>query len=68
MNLPTVPVATSRTVVATLATGLGMSKSGLFAHFRSKEQLQLEVLETATVRFQEAVIAPALRAPRGCRG
>jgi len=51
--------------LATLATGLGMSKSGLFAHFHSKEQLQLEVLETATVRFQEAVIAPALRASRG---
>ncbi|HEY0481201.1 MAG TPA: TetR/AcrR family transcriptional regulator [Kofleriaceae bacterium] len=51
--------------LSTLATGLGMSKSGLFAHFRSKEELQLQVLETATARFQEAVIAPAVKAPRG---
>jgi AcrR family transcriptional regulator len=51
--------------LATLATGLGMSKSGLFAHFRSKEELQLQVLQTATARFQDAVVVPALRAPRG---
>ncbi len=49
----------------TLATDLGMSKSGLFAHFRSKEELQLQVLETAAARFEASVIAPALRAPRG---
>lgn len=49
----------------TLATGLGMSKSGLFAHFRSKEELQLQVLATATARFEAAVIAPAVKAPRG---
>lgn len=49
----------------TLATDLGMSKSGLFAHFRSKEELQLQVLETAAARFEARVIAPALRAPRG---
>ncbi|HEX8108384.1 MAG TPA: TetR/AcrR family transcriptional regulator, partial [Kofleriaceae bacterium] len=49
----------------TLATDLGMSKSGLFAHFRSKEELQLQVLETAAARFAARVIAPALRAPRG---
>jgi AcrR family transcriptional regulator len=49
----------------TLATDLGMSKSGLFAHFRSKEELQLQVLETASARFEASVIAPALRVPRG---
>jgi AcrR family transcriptional regulator len=48
-----------------LATDLGMSKSGLFAHFKSKEELQLDVLRAAVDRFQEAVIKPALRAPRG---
>jgi AcrR family transcriptional regulator len=51
--------------LGTLATELGMSKSGLFAHFRSKEDLQIEVLEAASRRFTEAVVAPALKAPRG---
>jgi AcrR family transcriptional regulator len=42
-----------------------MSKSGLFAHFGSKEDLQLEVLRAASADFVEKVIAPALREPRG---
>lgn len=48
-----------------LAKATGMSKSGLFAHFDSKQELQLEVLETARVRFIDRVVAPALRQPRG---
>ncbi len=48
-----------------LATDLGLSKSGLFAHFGSKEELQLEVLRAATVRFTDRVIQPALQAERG---
>jgi len=48
-----------------LAKVAGMSKSGLFAHFESKEELQLEVLETARVRFIDWVVVPALRQPRG---
>jgi AcrR family transcriptional regulator len=48
-----------------LADAVGMSKSGLFAHFRSKEELQLQVLEAAVARFRERVVAPALAAPRG---
>jgi len=48
-----------------LAKEVNLSKSGLFAHFQSKEQLQLDVLETAVSRFIEKVIAPALREPRG---
>lgn len=48
-----------------LAKEVQLSKSGLFAHFQSKEQLQLDVLETAVARFIEMVIAPALREPRG---
>lgn len=51
--------------IGNLAEAAGMSKSGLFAHFRSKEELQLQVLETAVERFIETVVAPALRAPRG---
>ena len=48
-----------------LASDVGMSKSGLFAHFGSKEELQLDVLQAAAEKFAEAVIKPALAAPRG---
>ncbi len=48
-----------------LAAELGLSKSGLFAHFGSKEELQIAVLTAAAVRFQEVVVRPAIRAPRG---
>lgn len=51
--------------VGTLAADLGLSKSGLFAHFGSKEELQIEVLRAAAVRFEESVVRPALKAPRG---
>lgn len=42
-----------------LAKSLGMSKSGLFVHFRSKEELQLAVLDAARWRFVAEVIEPA---------
>jgi AcrR family transcriptional regulator len=48
-----------------LATELGVSKSGLFAHFHSKGELELEVLKAAQDRFIEAVLKPAFKAPRG---
>jgi AcrR family transcriptional regulator len=51
--------------IGRLADRNRMSKSGLFAHFRSKEGLQLDVLELAVARFREAVFTPALRADRG---
>jgi AcrR family transcriptional regulator len=51
--------------IGRLAEDLGMSKSGLFAHFRSKETLQVEVLRAARDRFVAAVVRPALAAPRG---
>ena len=51
--------------IGALATALGMSKSGVFAHFKSKEALQVAVLDDAADRFVEAVVRPALRAPRG---
>lgn len=42
-----------------LAESLQMSKSGLFAHFRSKEALQVEVVETAIARFKTEVMDPS---------
>jgi AcrR family transcriptional regulator len=48
-----------------LAQDVGMSKSGLFAHFRSKEALQLDVLNAAVGKFRQVVIIPALAEPRG---
>ena len=51
--------------IGTLAEQAQLSKSGLYAHFRSKEALQLEVLEHARTRFEDQVARPALRAPRG---
>jgi len=51
--------------IGRLADDLRMSKSGLFAHFRSKEELQIQVLRTAVERFIEMVVRPALAAPRG---
>lgn len=51
--------------IGTVALSAGMSKSGVFAHFGSKEQLQLALLESVGARFLEFVVAPALREPRG---
>jgi AcrR family transcriptional regulator len=51
--------------IGSLADEVGLSKSGLFAHFDSKETLQLQVLETAADRFIETVVIPALKEPRG---
>jgi AcrR family transcriptional regulator len=48
-----------------LASDVGMSKSGLFAHFESKEALQLDVLAAAAEKFTEVVVRPAFEAPRG---
>jgi AcrR family transcriptional regulator len=48
-----------------LADDLRLSKSGLFAHFRSKEALQVEVLEHAAARFTDEVVRPALQKRRG---
>jgi AcrR family transcriptional regulator len=51
--------------IGSLAARLDLSKSGLFAHFGSKEDLQLLTLKRAQVLFQECVFAPALEQPRG---
>lgn len=51
--------------IGTLATDVGMSKSGVFAHFGSREDLQLAVLDAAARRFTTRVLIPALSVPRG---
>lgn len=51
--------------IGSLAREIGMSKSGLYAHFESREELQLEVLKTAVDRFTAQVVLPAFQAPRG---
>ncbi len=51
--------------IGKLAGELGLSKSGLFAHFGSKEGLELEVLKAGAERFTEQVLRPAFTAPRG---
>lgn len=51
--------------IGTLADRAGMSKSGLYAHFSSKEDLQCRVLDTAAERFIAEVMTPAIREPRG---
>ena len=48
-----------------LASDLGMSKSGLFGHFGSKEELQLATIEEASKRFAGEVVEPALAEPEG---
>jgi AcrR family transcriptional regulator len=51
--------------IGTLAAHTGMSKSGLFRHFGSKEGLQVATLKAGVDRFTATVIRPALRAQRG---
>lgn len=51
--------------IGALALRTGMSKSGLFAHFGSKEELQLQVLAEARQRFIDSVALPALKKARG---
>lgn len=51
--------------IGALATELDLSKSGLFAHFQSKEALQLQVLDHGAAVFVENVVRPALSAARG---
>ena len=53
--------------IGTLAERTGLSKSGLFAHFGSKLELQMAALDEAARQFSEQVFLPALKAPRGVR-
>lgn len=58
-------VGLSGLTIGSLATRTRLSKSGLFAHFGSKEHLQLQVIEHTAERFTAEVVRPALRSPRG---
>lgn len=51
--------------IGELAKSVGMSKSGLFAHFRGIDSLQLAVLEAAVEKFVGTVMRPAFAKPRG---
>lgn len=51
--------------IGALAEVTGMSKSGVFAHFGSREELQISVILEYHRRFEEEVFTPALAAPRG---
>ena len=51
--------------IGRLAEELGMSKSGLFAHFGSKEDLQIATIEAASQRYITEIFTEALRQPRG---
>jgi AcrR family transcriptional regulator len=51
--------------IGRMAEDLDLSKSGLFAHFQSKEALQLQTLEAGAARFVDTVVKPGLKAPRG---
>ena len=51
--------------IGTLADATGMSKSGLFAHFGSREDLQLAVLDHGAKQYGEMVLMPALKIDRG---
>jgi AcrR family transcriptional regulator len=51
--------------IGDLAAEVGMSKSGLYAHFKSKEELELATIEVAATIFDREVLQPAARAPAG---
>lgn len=58
-------VGVSGVSIGRLAEATGLSKSGLFAHFGSKEALEVAVVEEASRQFVQEVMVPALRKPRG---
>ena len=51
--------------IGALAEVTGMSKSGVFAHFGSREELQISVVREYHARFEEEVFYPAMHEPRG---
>lgn len=51
--------------IGALAEVTGMSKSGVFAHFGSREELQISVIREYHAKFEEEVFFPAIRQPRG---
>lgn len=53
--------------IGNVAQAVAMSKSGVFAHFGSREDLQLAVLDAVAEDFTQTVLVPAFRQPRGLR-
>jgi AcrR family transcriptional regulator len=53
--------------IGQLAEHIGMSKSGLYAHFKSKEELELATIDTAAEIFEKEVLVPAGESPGGLR-
>ncbi len=51
--------------IGRLAEHLGISKSGLYAHFRSKEELQLAAIRTAAAMYERDIVVPAMQADPG---
>ena len=51
--------------IGVLAERMRMSKSGVFAHFGSREELQVSVVREYHARFEDEVFQPAMQAPRG---
>jgi AcrR family transcriptional regulator len=51
--------------IGILASQVGMSKSGLFAHFKSKEEIDIALLEQMAEVAYKSVVVPAMRAPQG---
>lgn len=51
--------------IGDLAAEVGMSKSGLYAHFKSKEELELATIATAAAIFDSEVLQPVAQVPRG---
>ena len=51
--------------IGTLAEAMGMSKSGVFAHFGSRDELQISVVREYYARFEQQVFAPSMQAQRG---
>jgi AcrR family transcriptional regulator len=58
-------IGVSGLTIGRLAEATGLSKSGLFAHFGSKEALEVAVVEEAARQFVQEVMVPALGQPRG---
>jgi AcrR family transcriptional regulator len=53
--------------IGDLASEVGMSKSGLYAHFKSKEELELATIEMAVMIFDAEVLQPAMGAHAGTK-
>lgn len=51
--------------IGRLAEHLGISKSGLYAHFRSKEELQIAAIRMAADMYERDIVAPAMQAAPG---